>query len=343
MRDYQEYDEAPQELDPAPYPESDDEDPDEYVEWSRALLEERKEAQIPYRTEWTQNLLFLAGLQWYRYSPISGHFILPNLPPWKERPVWNMLKPFAKTMMAKLTKNKPVTSCVPQSSDPGDVFAAELGDDVLRAKWIELKLAKKLRGGIAWLIATGNSWVMPYWNEQSGNLKPITALEEVGKFDAETGELLGSGIMECPCGKDGMPMTDEMGNLDMDAEPPYYDTGEIGVKILSPFQVFPNEGATDEDDIDSLIIVESRPVREIRREYPDAVGIMAEDVQEFDSPEYLMGMSRIAGADTHYAGPHFDRTDSGDRTRSALLLHYYENPPKPVSYTHLTLPTIYSV
>ena len=319
-------DDSPPDVDPAPYPETDDEDPEVYVEYTRAELEERRQSQIPFRTEWTQNLLFLAGLQWYRYSNISGNFILPRVAPWKERPVWNMLKPFAKSVMAKLTKNKPVTTCVPRSSDPSDIYAAGLGDDVLHAKWIELKLAKKLRAAIAWLIATGNGWIMTYWNENSGKLRPIEMLAETDVFDPETGTHVGQEVVSVPGDENGEPIMTEDGYFDMEAEPAYYDMGEVGVKVLSPFQVLPNEGATDEDDIDSIIIIETCPVRQIRREYPDVPGIMPEDTSEYDSPEYLMGMARLAGADTHYTGPQFDRSDSGDSSRSALKIHRYERP-----------------
>ena len=321
-------------LEPAPYPDSDDEEPEVYVEYSRALLEERKEAFEPYRVEWTQNLLFLAGLQWYKYSPRSGHFRLEPLPPWKERPVWNMLKPFAKSFMAKLLKNKPVASCIPASSDPNDIYAAQLGDDVLRAKWIELKLADRLSQAVAWLTATGNSYLMPYWNTMTGKLLPLTALSVVEQWDVETDDMgnelgptfMGSDAMECPCDENGDFLMDEDGNHDMEAQPSYYDMGEVGVKCLSPFQVFPNTAATNIDDMDSFIIAEAMSIRQIRRRWPNAENVKPEDTSDIDNYDNLLHMGQFAGADTHYTGPQFDQSDTGDRKRRALVLHYYEKP-----------------
>ena len=314
-------------VEPAPYPEYDDDDPAVFVEYTNALYEERRAAQEPYRKEWVQNLLFLAGLQWWKYSTISGTFRLPKVPPWKQRPVWNMLRPFARTMMAKLLKNRPVATCVARSDDPTDIYAASLGNDILHAKWIELKMEKKLRQAVAWMIATGNAYWMGFWNTDTGKLQPNMALYEAEKLDANTGETMGTEVVNCPCDENGEAIMDQSGMYDLEADPAYYDQGEIGVKVLSPFQVFPNEDAIDEDDIDSVIIVESVPVRELRRKWPrHAASIVPEDTSEIDDHHQLMGLGTEAGADTHYAGAQFDKVDSGAGHRQALVKYLYERP-----------------
>lgn len=309
---------------PAPYPGPDETREDVFVRYIMELLEERVAAQEPYRTEWTQNLLFLAGLQWWEYNRLSGHFELPHLPKWRERPVHNRLKPFAKTFMAKILKNRPVMGCVPHSDDTADAYAVDLGNDVLRAKWIELNFDRKMRQVVAWITGTGNSYVLPFWNNDSGIMMPLTAPAIADKFNADTGELVGREVVECPCGEDGKPIMTKEGNLDLEADPHFIDIGEIGVKTFGPFNVFPNEDAVDDDDVDSFIVAEAVPIREIRRRWPNVTGIMPEDTSEIDDYNRLLATGVAAGADTHYSGPQFEKPDGNPR--KALVVHYYEKP-----------------
>ena len=309
---------------PAPYPGPGEDREEVFVLFTREEFEERLDAQQPYRTEWTQNMLFMAGLQNYEYDRNSGDFRIENLPHWRERPVHNRFKPFAKTFMAKMLKNQPILQCVVHGDDPSDAYAVDLGNDVLRAKWIELSLEKKLKQAIAWIMTTGNAYILPFWNTDSGNLVPLTAPEIADKYDNATGELVGREVVTCPCDDEGKPLLRKDGSLDMEAEPHYIDMGEIGTKVHGPFNVFPNEDAVDDDDVDSWIIAESASIREIRRRWPKAKGIMPEDTTEVDEYNRLISAGLAAGADTHYTGPHFDRSESNPRR--ALLIHRYEKP-----------------
>ena len=95
------------ELAPAAYPQDDQGDPADYAVYSRALLDEGRQAMEPLFITWTQNLLFLAGLQWWVYDKLTGAFLPTRAPKWKEKPVRNLLVPYFKHVMAKLTKNRP--------------------------------------------------------------------------------------------------------------------------------------------------------------------------------------------------------------------------------------------
>lgn len=312
---------------PAAYPRTDDADEEKYATYLRGVLDEQKPAMEPLYLTWTQNLLYLAGYQWWDYDPLIGTYAPPKTSKWRERPVRNILKPFFKHFLAKAIKNRPVSSCVPASSDPEDVHAAELGNDVLKAKWIELEMSKILRRAVAWIIPTGNAVIMPYWNTDSGKLQPLTTLVEAAKIDGQTGQPIGMEVIEVPANENGEPIMDEMGNFDLEAEPHWIDIGEVGYKVLSPFQIFTDIGAECEDEMTFVMVVESLTLREIRRRWPDVEDadnpiLVAEDTSEFERFDQLI-TGLASGADTHMVGGESSRDFDVPK---ALVLHYYQRP-----------------
>lgn len=308
---------------PAPYPLGDDDDEAKYATYSRELLEEQREAMEPLFLTWTQNLLFLAGHQWWQYDSLSGTFQPPSVPSWKERPVRNLIRPFFKHFLAKATKNRPQASCVPASTDPDDIHAAELGDDVLRGKWLELHVWKIIRRAIAWVIPTGNAFIMPYWNTRSGILQPLTTLVEAVAHDRETGEPTGTEVIEVPAGEDGEPLLDEEGNYALDQEPAYVDIGEVGFKVFSGFQVFVDPGAECEEDVTFVLVAEPLTVREIKRRWPDvSSNVVGEDTSELDRYNHMItGMA--SGADTHLVA---SETQRDFDIPKGMVVHYYQGP-----------------
>lgn len=312
-----------QNYEPARYPLDDEQEEEIYADYSRALLEERYNIVEGHRLTWTQNLLYLAGLQWWNLNNRTGLFEPDDGPEWKERPVRNILQPYARFVMAKLTKERPRTSCVPGSTDPDDIHAAELGDEVLKSLWTELGLTKKLREAIAWMIPTGNAFIHPYWNESSGKLKPITAQVETTVFD-EAGRPVGEQLVEAPCDAEGNPIMTPGGSYDLDAEPAYIDEGEVGIKILSPFQVFVDEDAHSDDDVQSVIVTEALTLREIYRRWPEAGDVQSEDTTEIDRFDNIV-VDIASGPDNFISSSQYQRADRSEVPK-ALVIHYYEKP-----------------
>jgi hypothetical protein len=310
------------ELGPAVYPKDDDKDPADYAVYSRALLDEGRQAMEPIFITWTQNLLFLAGLQWWAYDKLTGAFLPQRSPKWKEKPVRNLLVPYFKHVMAKLTKNRPRSKSVPASTDPEDIQAGLLGDDVLKAKWIELKVTRILKRAIAWLIGCGNVYLQPFWNEDSGLLVPLTTLVQAEKVN-QLGEVVGMEAIECPCDEQGEPLLDEQGNYDIEGDPHYVDMGEVGYKVRSPFQVFVDPGAEGDEDVTYMLIVEAMTLREIHRRWPDVEEqVVAEDTQEIDRFDSLIsGLS--AGSDTYLEGQGYSKDSEVPK---ALVCSYNQRP-----------------
>ena len=317
---------------PAPYPEGDDRPPGEYAGYAREKMQERHDEQRQFRLQATQNMLFLAGLQWWQYDQKTGTFRLPNYPPWKQKPVVNLLVAYARFMLAKLTKNRPRMRCRPSSTDPDDIRSAALGDEVLKSKWQELRWTKKLRQVLSWTIATGNAYTMTYWNTHSGNLKPITAPVE-GMWHDDEMNALEYDTMECPCDEDGEPMMTEDGMFDLDAEPAHVDIGEVGRRVLSPFQVFVDNDALDDDDVEDVIVAEALDIEIVHKRWPESkeMDIEPEDTSEITRFDNLV-VSVTAGADTHIAGHQILESSEAKEARKVLVLHYFERPGQKYPY-----------
>ena len=304
------------------YPDGDDLEPERYAEYTRALWDEQEEALRPLHQVWLQNLLFLSGRQWWKYNPVTGTFGPARVPPWRKQPVSNLSLAFFRTFLAKATRVRPAWQVVPASTDPEDVKAAELADDVLQAKWLELKLSRTLRQAVAWTIATGNAFLYPYWNSDTGKLEPLYIEREIPKYD-ENGMMIGTELALVPADENGDPILTADGTYDLNAEPALVDRGDVGVRVYSPFQVRVNADAETDEDVTVVMIAEAVTLRELYDTYPELAGeIIAEDTSELEDYDRLF-MAITGGADTHITSG----ADTRDREiPKALVIHYHERP-----------------
>ena len=311
---------------PCEYPEGDDLPPARYSAYAREKMDERLEEQRWYRIEATQNLLFLAGLQWWRYDQRTGTFRLPNFPPWAQRPVRNLLIRYFQFMLAKYTKNRPRYRAIPELTDPDNLWAAALADEILQSKWKERRWTKTLRQALVWMIATGNSYTMTYWNTHSGKLEPLTAPVEGMWVDDEMNEFEEE-MRDCPCDENGDPIMDDDGNYDLEAKPAHIDIGEVGRRVLNPFQVFIDNDALSDDDVEDVVVAEALDIEVVYKRWPESKGenIEPEDVTELTRFDNLVA-GITAGADTHLAGHQVAEASEQKEARKTLVLHYFERP-----------------
>lgn len=314
------------------WPATDDEEEYVYALYTADFVESQQTRREPLHRTWQQNILFLLGQQWLTYDALTGSFTIPKTHSWKERPVVNLLAPFNKHYIAKVTKERPVLAAVPASTDPDDIQSSLLGDDVLKAKWQELHGTQVLRRGLSWVVPTGNVLIMPYWNQDTGRIVPLVAPveghrhDEAGNpmFDPESGEPM-IDMVQCPCDADGDPIMDQFGNYDLEAEPHYVDEGDVGYKVVSPFHYYVNEDAECVEDVRELVIVDPMTLREFYRAFPEAPAGIVPDaegtIDDFDS--MLEGLaSGIGGADTHFIGTRAHE----EIDRKIRVFHYYARP-----------------
>lgn len=305
-----------------PYPDGDDQAPEKYGTYARALWDEQEGPLEPLHRTWIRNILMLLGFQWWEWDRVTGTFRLPPVPSYRERPVTNLMLPFFKNLLAKTTKNRPATQCVAASNEPKDQNSAALGNDALKGKWRELKLGKSLRRLLAWCIPTGTAYWYPFWNTETGNLVPLTLHVEAQKIDEETGQPVGAEVIEVPCDENGEPKLTPDQRYDLEAQPHYVDEGDVGTKVLSPFQVRVNPGAETEEDVSVVLVGEVLPIREIRQRWPDLDNVVAEDagiMELFDS----LTSGNITGHDPRNPQPG-GAADRDSMLPKALVLRYHE-------------------
>lgn len=299
-----------------------------YAQYTRALWDEQNEGLRPLHETWVQNLLFLAGRQWLVNH--DGQFIPRRDPEWREHPVTNICHPYYKTVLAKVTKIRPSWVVRPASSSPNDIASATLANGVLEAKWTELKLGRAIRRAVAWTVVTGNAFLYPYWNTSTGRMKRHEVELDVPRYEEIDGEMIevGTEVMMVPLDEDGNPKLGEDGRPVEGAEPYATDMGEIGVRVLSPFQVRVDPDAEEDDEVTWFVIGEIMSLREIQRCWPDAwdedgtTKVMSEDVSALD--DYSRAFSGImTGGNERFASPRDER----DRDlQKALVLFYHEMP-----------------
>lgn len=315
------------EHDAAPYPHGDNRPDADYALYSKALWHEQDSAMEPLHRVWIQNLLFLSNKHWWEER--LGSWQPKKMAAWRARPVSNYCLAFFRTQLAKVTKNRPAWSVVAASTDAEDLQAAELADEVLQAKWTELRLSRIIRRACAWTIATGNAFLYPFWNNRTGKLIPNTVKIDIpvigddGVQEVDEDGEPKTEEVDCPCDKNGQPLVTPGGKPDWDNEKMHWvDEGDIGVAVYSGFQVRVNPDAETEEDLTWVILADVATLRELEQheEYGKHMdAIHGEDVGP------LEGLDRILAS---AAGDPRSQTSSGDSRDNdlpkTLILHYHE-------------------
>lgn len=304
------------------YPEGDGLPPARYATYTRASWDEQDEALRPLHRTWQRNLLFLVGQQ--TWEPDARGVFRPRVvDPWIDLPTVNFCLPFYKTFLAKATRTRPTWQVIPASTQPSDIQSAELGEEVLVAKWTELKMARRHRRAVAWTIITGNCGRVPYWSTDTGKIRKLEVpvdcpvLDDAGQPTGETE------VLTVPCDEDGRPQLDAMGRPKPGAKPHAIDRGEIDDRILSPWQWRVNPEATCDEDVVWYITGEPLTIREIERRWPEVKGqVGSEDLSEIEWASATL--TRIAALDGEV---HASPRDQRDRhLPKALVMRRYEKP-----------------
>lgn len=307
----------------ADYPAGDDLDADDYWSFTSALWEEQDGPLEPMFQSWIQNLLFLSNLQWWERDRTSGRWQHRTGPSWRRWPVTNLTLPYFRNVLAKATKQRPAWTAIPSSLESDDLAAARLAENVLEAKWVELRMARTIRRFVGWTVLTGNGYLYPYWNEETGDMEPLMTRVKVEAYDADTHELQGITEIECPCDEQGNPYMTEEGLYDVEHEVLYRDKGEVALRALNPFQVRVDPGATDDDEVGWFIVAESIPIRDLERAFPEFRGeFMASDTSDLDRYDVLISGAGL-GPDTQVVT---GQIDPSEEIPKALVLHYHERP-----------------
>jgi hypothetical protein len=221
----------------------------------------RLELRRGYETQWWNNVALVGGDHWARWDPRLGRFedrdvTEEDIEGKKPRLVINHALTVGRTELAKLTKSHPIMEIIANSDEQTDIAATKVGRAALDyAEW-KFKLRKVRKNALWWMIQTGVAAVYTGWdylNEDQGFTEWL--------IDPATGE----------------PTFDEtrkrhlteMAQREEIDEPKRekFPLGEIEYKVYSPFQLLPDETATDFELLNDLITDEVADIDVIRGLY----------------------------------------------------------------------------
>lgn len=258
-----------------------------------ALVRERYEtaraARMPQEQQWHINLAFLEGRQYVFWNSATSSLEQIRPVPHRVRHVSNIILPHWCRETARLGRNDPIFNVIPNTSDDSDVAAARVAEAVLQYLWRKLMMSRKYLEAREWLSALGTVFFDVGWDPKAGDpvRRPVTELVETPVLD-DSGEAAGARPEERPfIGADGEPVVDE------------FRLGEIYCDVLSPFEIYPaSDGITSVDDQPWIVKARVRPVKDIKRDYPDAASkIEPQDVRPELSPGRRLASSASGAPD----------------------------------------------
>ena len=191
-----------------------------------------------YEQNWKLNMAFYKGKQYSFYNEHSRQIeSLPtndgDKPRYRVRLVSNQIMPGVQSLLAKLTKTKPVMVATPGTGSDQDRKAAQMAQSLLEHWWGDLNMHDKLEEALLWAIIAGQGYWRLSWDPYAG--KQMRFLMD----------------------PNGQPITDQslqdtfrsrLNQMGIPAEETAVYLGDVKVEVLSPFQVLldPNPSTASE-------------------------------------------------------------------------------------------------
>ena len=170
---------------------------------------------------WDEAIRFCDGDQHIEYSISTNRFqpvTITRNNDFVPRPTTNYILPIVRTIVSRLTKQKPQAKVRPNSQDPRDIGSAKVSDLVLDVKYEELREEEKQQEKAYWGVITGTVFKKIFWDENTFKVIKIPRTETV----IET-------------------ITDEQGNLipqeREQTKEEEFNVGDVGSSVIPPFNI----------------------------------------------------------------------------------------------------------
>lgn len=200
------------------------------------FFDESAAAKRKLERQWLLNILFIGGDQLCKVNSRTNEIVRINVeddPDWYVRVVNNRTMPVYRTMVAKLTKNKPLPMCTANSREDKDVQAARASVKLLENHWINLGMDEGHQEIAGWLVATGNCFVKQFYNPKKGD---VIVIDE--KVKKKVDEKIDKEIEDDDKGKK------IKGNISKKTE---VCIGDTDLVIRNPFNCYPQRGKSKLD------------------------------------------------------------------------------------------------
>lgn len=263
-------------------------------------------SRVSHEGIWMTNIAAALGLSNMTFNTTSRSFepiARVGIGLRRDRPQVNKILPTLQNRAARLTKNPPKYDVIPESGALEDKEAARKGLRVLNKIWDQEKINAKRIQQTMWTQECGHSYIKVSWDETKGKplVNPILDAKDEGEVIA--GESLNQGDA----------LKEEL------VEIQGYE-GDVRIDVVSPFEVFPNPHAKNDDDLFSswLIQAKVRPLEYFTQHYPETGHqVKPEDV-------WLLSAQYEARVNTMNTRGPSTSTDTSSPKNSAIELVYYE-------------------
>jgi hypothetical protein len=264
-----------------------------------AELDKLKRARTNLERQWRINLSFYKGQQWVFFNPGTGQ--VENLPTlegekarFRVRITSNHILRATSSLLALLTKSKPVIYAIPSSTDASAIRSAELAENLVEYWWDQFKLADKMNEALLWGIIAGQGYWKINWNSNIGT--PLEVVRDPG-----TGELITD-----PMKKQLLIDTAEQLGIPKDKVVQEVYTGDIDVQVLAPFQVYMDPNASVMREARYAYCQHGMSQQEVK----DAFGV---DLQPDSTPMNYEAVNQFMS--------------TGKTDKSLIMVNYYYLPP----------------
>jgi hypothetical protein len=115
---------------------------------------------------WKKYLAWVAGYQNFDYNKITKKLVEVPLDR-NRRLIINKLKPYVRTLLAKLSSDNPQPSVVPNTSEDEDVRAARIADKVIEGLSTKLEFDRILAELKCWTIICNRAYMHVYWDDSA--------------------------------------------------------------------------------------------------------------------------------------------------------------------------------
>jgi len=169
---------------------------------------------------WRKYIAWVAGYQMYDYNKISRKLIEVPLNR-QSKVVVNKLRPYVRTLLAKLAAEVPQMSIIPNTTEDSDIEAARAGDAVIQSLTEKMNFVQILNDLKLWTIICNRGYLRVFWDETD---KGFIGFQ--GATPSEEGGASGTTEPEVPI--DGP---------EEKAQQPVYEDGDVCIQAVPPFNV----------------------------------------------------------------------------------------------------------
>jgi hypothetical protein len=132
---------------------------EELLEMWEDMRKESFEGRWVFERQWQRNILYVLGRQWIDYNSRQGGWRDKRMAQWIPRPVTNKCKETVQSIRAMFTSIKLGVNVRPNGSDPANVAAAAVSDELAPVLHEDHDMDTVLTEDDFWLLVTGNCFL----------------------------------------------------------------------------------------------------------------------------------------------------------------------------------------